>query len=201
MNLLKPIRKSRFPVYAVGSIAILVFLWSAPLCAQEMPVPVDIQLVLFFKILSFDRNLKEKVGEEILIAVCYERTFAGSLGARNELLKLLKELPVSEIEDVPLRFVSVDISEAGVVDTISRVGADILYVTPLHSVTIETITTASRAGKILTFTGVPDYVESGLAVGIGIKEEKPLIIINEPAAEAEGANFSSQLLKLAKVIE
>jgi hypothetical protein len=48
---------------------------------------------------------------------------------------------------------------------------------------------------------VPDYVGAGCAVGIGTEGEKPLIIINLPAAKAEGADFSSQLLQLAKVIE
>jgi iron complex outermembrane receptor protein len=58
----------------------------------------------------------------------------------------------------------------------------------------------SRAKKIMTLTGVPDYVELGLSVAIGIKGRKPQITINLPAAKAEGINFSSQLLKLAKVI-
>ena len=64
----------------------------------------------------------------------------------------------------------------------------------------EKITGVSRAKKVITLTSVPDYVESGLAVGIGVKGGKPRIIINLPAAKAEGANFSSQLLRLAKVI-
>ncbi|MCK4591646.1 MAG: YfiR family protein, partial [Candidatus Latescibacteria bacterium] len=84
---------------------------------------------------------------------------------------------------------------------VSRNNIDILYVAPLRALGVKTITGVSRAKRILTLTGVPDYVESGLAVGIGIKGEKPRVIINSPAAKAEGADFSSQLLKLAKVIK
>jgi len=38
-------------------------------------------------------------------------------------------------------------------------------------------------------------------VGVGLKGESPEIIINLPAAREEGSDFSSSLLKLARVIE
>ena len=66
---------------------------------------------------------------------------------------------------------------------------------------MEKITNLSRDKKILTLTGVPDYVDSGLTVGIGTKGRKPRIIINLLAAKAEGADFSSGLLNLAKVVK
>ena len=39
-----------------------------------------------------------------------------------------------------------------------------------------------------------------VAVGITLQQSRPSLIINLPAARAEGSDFSSQLLKLAKVI-
>lgn len=53
----------------------------------------------------------------------------------------------------------------------------------------------------MTFTGVPKYVEQGIAVGIGIQDRKPKIHINLSASKAEGAEFSSQLLKLAEIVD
>ena len=83
---------------------------------------------------------------------------------------------------------------------ISRNKVNILYIAPLRTLELNRITRLSRARKLMTLTGVPHYVKSGLAVGIGVRGKNPRIIINLPAARAEGSNFSSQLLRLAKVI-
>ena len=47
---------------------------------------------------------------------------------------------------------------------------------------------------------MPEYVEEGIAVGIGLRNMRPLILINLEAARAEGAAFSSQLLSLARIV-
>jgi hypothetical protein len=201
MQFLESMMKTKIYIYRFGLTIILILLWTARFYAQEMAVPVKLQLALFFKILTFDRNLKERVGNEIVVGIFYQNKSEVSLQVKEELLKVVKESSVKKIEDIPIRFVPIDIEETDPAEAISRNDVDILYMTPLDAVEIETITTMSRAKKITTLTGVPDYVESGIAVGIGTKGEKPLIIINLPAAKAEGADFSSQLLKLAKVIE
>ena len=66
---------------------------------------------------------------------------------------------------------------------------------------IDNIIDISRREKIITLTGVPEYVNMGLAVGIDIRENRPQIVINMSAAKAEGADFSSQLLKLSKIVD
>jgi hypothetical protein len=102
---------------------------------------------------------------------------------------------------MPIRKVTIDIGEEhDLAAAVSRDRIDIFYVTPLRAVAMESFTSISRSKRISTLTGLPEYVESGLAVGIGTKGERPLIIINSPAAKAEGIDFNSQLLKLAKII-
>ena len=49
-------------------------------------------------------------------------------------------------------------------------------------------------------TGVPEYVDQGVAVGVGIRKDRPLIIVNLEQARAEGSVFSSQLLALARIV-
>ena len=78
---------------------------------------------------------------------------------------------------------------------------NILIVAPLQAYSIEEITTISRTKHIMTFSSVPEYVNEGLSVGIGLKGGKPQILINLDAAKLEGLDFSSQLLKLAKIIQ
>ena len=54
--------------------------------------------------------------------------------------------------------------------------------------------------KLTTLTGVPDYVRRGVAVGIGVEQDKPQILINLGAARAEGSDFDASLLRIAIVV-
>jgi hypothetical protein len=180
---------------------ILVFLWASAPWAQEMAVPLSVQVPLLLKILTFDRNLKERVGEEVVIAVVYQGKFKTSLNVKDEFVKLIQESSMPSIGGIPVRCIALDLSTEKELDqAIVQDSIDVLYVAPLRAVGIETIAGVSRKRKITTLTGVPEYVESGLAVGLGIKGDKAEIIINLPVAKSEGADFSSQLLKLARIL-
>lgn len=194
-------RNSKTIMRVFGLTALLVVLWTTALCAQKMVVPVKLQLAILLKALTYDRNLKEKAGGEILMAVCYHQEQERSVEAKDQLLEAIKASPVDSIEDIPLRFTSVNMQKDDLAAVITRYGVDVLYVTPLSTAAVESITTVSREKKTTTVTGVPDFVKSGVSVAIGIEGDKPQIIINLPAAKAEGADFSSQLLKLAKITE
>jgi hypothetical protein len=47
---------------------------------------------------------------------------------------------------------------------------------------------------------VPRYVETGLAIGVDMKGERPEIVINLAASRAEGADLTAHLLKLARLV-
>ena len=85
-------------------------------------------------------------------------------------------------------------------DALVREGIRVLYVAPLRAVAIGEVVAISRARKITTLTGVPEFVEKGIALGIALRAERPLILVHLAAARAEGADFNSQLLKLARVL-
>ena len=165
-----------------------------------MAVPIKLQSALFSKILSFDRSLKTRADGEIIVGIVYQRRFRRSLNTKNKFIDVMSS--AKRHGDFKFGCVPIDIGDhTDLADAISKRDIDILYITPLRVVEIETITAVSRAKQILTLTGVPEYVKSGLAVGIGIKGERPQIMINLPGAKAEGANSHSQLLKLAEIVK
>jgi hypothetical protein len=184
---------------------IILLLWSSILSPQEIAVPVRIQVPLFLRILSFDRQLKQHAGNEIVIGVVYQAKFRKSLNVKEEFRRVIEKSSVDRVEGTPLRCLPINLDEASdpadPASVIARTDVDILYVAPLRAVAIEAITAFSRENKKTTLTGVAEYVEAGLSVGIGAKGEEPLIIVNLSAARQEGADFSSQLLRLAKVID
>lgn len=168
---------------------------------QEMPVPIEIQIPLFKKILTFDRNLKTNVGKEINIGVLYQKGFKLSSDVKNEFMN--QTTPTQDtIVGLPVNIVAIEYSdEVNLKINLSKYDIDILYITPMRAVDLKMISQLCQSDKILSITGVPQYVEDGISVGLDIKAEKPQIIINLQSSKAEGADFSSKLLNLAKVIK
>ena len=84
---------------------------------------------------------------------------------------------------------------------IDALDLDVCYIAPLRAMGIAGLLTATRLTRSVSCTGVPEYVESGVAFGFDSRGGKPQIVINVDAEKAEGIDFSSQLLKFARNIQ
>lgn len=170
--------------------------------AQDMALSPSLQYQLFLKILKYDRNLTAKIQTELVIGVLYQSGFRSSQQAMAAFREAVQKTAQKEFPDVAITTVPVDLDGGpSLVDTLAGGKVKIIYVAPLRAYDLKTITSLSHTRKMITLTGVPEYAEKGLAVGVGLKGESPEIIINLPAAREEGSDFSSSLLKLARVIE
>jgi uncharacterized protein DUF4154 len=173
------------------------------LVAQDMVVPVDVQVPLLYKILTFDRKLGDRaLGDDIVIAIIYQETFRPSVTARNQVQETARRIGASSILGHPVKWVSLELGEVtDLAAAFVKLQVDVIYVAPIRGVGLDRITAAAREKGVTSFTGVPEFVEKGIAVGIGLQRERAQILINLIAARAEGAEFGSQLLNLARVIE
>ncbi len=120
----------------------------------------------------------------------------------ENLLLLEKQTTIDGIGVVTIRFVPIEYSDTTTM--LQRSAGEqlhLLYVAPLRAADITTVSYISRRLQLLSFTGVPEYVEEGIAVGIGSKGGKPLLWINISGVKAEGFHFSARLLSLSKIIE
>lgn len=193
------------PILPHAPIVLLLFLLlssSIPTHAQEMETPVQIQLPLFLKILSFDRNLKTRSKDVVHIGILYQKNVRQSVQVKNEVLKIVEEMQQKEILGMQTQFFPIEFtSESDLATAATRYDLEVIYITPMRAVDISMLSAHCHELHLLTITGVPEYMETGIAVGIGLKGEKPLIIINPTAAKLAGADFHSQLLKLAKIIQ
>ncbi len=187
-------------------LRLIVFLLLFPvgsLHGQEVSLPVDLQYPLFLKILSFDRNLPDRAGDEIVIGVVYQNKFRTSRSIKDNFLENFEHsAPPSTVHGLPIRCVSIDAEGlASLVASLDEQKVDILYITPLRALNISDIAALSQKRGIITLSASPGYIEAGLSVAIGQKENRPQIIINKTSADLEGANFSARLLGLAQVID
>jgi hypothetical protein len=156
-------------------------------------VPVEMQLLLFTKIWKLDRNFDSS--GVVTLVIVYQAGYRDSLLVKDDFVATVARLKLP-IHCVQLEAGSGELLRKG----LSEIRDAVVYVTPLRSVDVAEIARISRTRGLRTMTGVPEYVEAGIAVGIGERKDRPLIIINLQGARAEGSNFSSKLLNLARIV-
>ncbi len=180
----------RFPCWALAA---------ALAGSEPAPVPIATQFQLVLKVLTAERNRPLETRKALTIGIVYRRESPDSRSVKDGLAAEI-EKGTADRRAPPVRFGLIDVS-ADLASQFTRTNPDILYVSPLPGFDLDPIVSLTRARKILTFTGVPAYVQSGLSVGFESDRGDARILINRTAYLAEGADFSSKLLKLARVIE
>jgi YfiR/HmsC-like len=182
-----------------GILGVTISLGAAPVVnAQEMEVPVTLQIPLFLKVMSFDRAFAARTGRTLVIAVVYQRGNRASLEARDEALLAIARTPRSA-DGVERRGIAVDLDSELLAPRLVRESADIVYITPLRSVDIRRVVMAAEDAGASTWTGVASYVAHGVSVGVRLERDRPRIVINLDASHRQKTDFSSELLKLADV--
>ncbi len=169
--------------------------------SQTPKVPLELQIPLFNKIFQYERNITSCDKEKITVGIVYQSHIRKSQYCRNECVKhfsgVNQYIGNKRISLVDINIV--DPSDISVLNT--HIGLDIIVICPLRSIDLREISKLCKSGSIITYSLIPSYVfDYNLSVAIESIEAKPQITINLKSARQEGANFSSQLLKLAKVI-
>ncbi len=136
-------------------------------------VPVNLQAALFKKIFSFNKTLQAKGSFEVAVL--------GSGG--DAVAAALKDAGVN--------------AKATGNDQVPG-GVAVVYVMP----GVNSTKGQTSAKGILSISGESSYAESGkVAIAIGTEGGKPKIVVNMAQLKAEGQELSSDLLKMAKVIQ
>ncbi len=168
---------------------------------EEMPVPAKQQVAIFLKVLTFDRRIAHTKKKDLLVAILYQSGFRGSVRVKDQVEEAFTKASSDSPAGRALKLVVIDADrEPDLAATLRRLEAEALYVTPLRALDIATVINAARRTSTLTLTGVPEYVEAGLSIGLTMKQDKPQILVNLEASRAEGADLAAPLLKLATIV-
>jgi hypothetical protein len=169
--------------------------------AQQMPVPVDVQVPVLLKVLTFDRRIADAKGENLVVGVLYQSGYRLSSTVKDRFIDALSGAGSSGPANRPLRVVAIDADrKESLGEAFTRLGVRVLYVTPLRAFDLPSLVAATRHTRTLTLTGVPDYVEAGLSIGLDLRQDRPRILVNLEASLAEGADLAAPLLDLATVV-
>ena len=182
-----------------------LFIFSTPIgsvFAEKMPVPPEIQVTLLLKILTYDRALKDRCTESINIGVLYSKSDDESKEAKAAILKVLEKISDRTISKLPFTYTALEWdSKESLISEIKEKNINVLYVTPGNSAILSDLIKITQSNNILSMTGVPKYVKKGVSISIGLKNEKPQIVINLDSAKSEGADLDAKLLRIARLEE
>jgi hypothetical protein len=190
-----PVKRS---MLAVLALACLVSAFH-PLPAQDMDVPVGVQVPILLKVISFDRQLRVRAPREVVVGVVMQGGNRPSVVARDEAVTILAARGTT-VDGIPVRVVIFDLDRQSIHAMFANTALTHLYVTPLRAVDIRELAEHARIEKVITMTGVSDYLTRGLSVSVGVRGGRPRILVNVEASRAEGADLSAELLKLAELI-
>ena len=126
-------------------VAAALALAASTTAAQEDVAPAAVQYALFMKILTLDRELDARVGEELVIGVVYQPQVRESWLVRDDFVRVMAASPIRSVRGIPVRCVPIALeSPRDLGRHIERHGLDALYVSPLRAVEIGQIASVAR---------------------------------------------------------
>jgi hypothetical protein len=191
----------RFHPFLPPALILGFSLLNVRVSGQDIAVPVEVQLPLFKKVLTFDRNLEKRPDGDLVVGVLYQSRFRRSLAVKNDFFDCLDKSTAVSLGRFALRYEAIDMSETPdwLAEASAR-GVNILYIAPLRAVDVRTIFRKSQSHRWVSWTGVMEYVDAGCSIGIVLNGDRPSIRVNLPASRLEGLDLSSQLLNLVQVV-
>jgi hypothetical protein len=165
-------------------------------------VPVDRQALILTRALAYDSNLKGRAGAEIIVGVLAKGGNVASDQIADAVTQAFGALGTVKVQGLPIKGTKVTFTSfSALITAIKGQSLDALYICPGLENELAGLLEVTRQQKVLSMGGREDHVTKGASVGVFVVDAKPTIYINLPSAKSEGADFGSDLLRLAKVIK
>jgi hypothetical protein len=180
---------------------ILALLASAtPARAQD--VPPERQVLILGRALAYDDDIKNRAGDDVTIAVLAKTGNPSSETMGANMLKAFRGIGGVKVQGLGLKFTQLGFTNGPTLQAnLASQNVDVLYVCAGLEADLPAVIEATRKRRIVSIGSRLEHVERGLALGVFQVDGRPTIVVNLPASKAEGSAFSSDLLRLAKVLK
>jgi len=171
--------------------------WLLEFQMQEViPTAPNDQVSAMLKALEFDRNLGKHPGP-IRIAVLFVQGNAQSQGVKDQIMALLASAPtVVKRPVVPSEFAFTTPVELARIARTEMFTA--FYLAPGMGDYVADVVHVSRDQKVLTVTGVPEYLKLGVSLTFLKYRDVIKVYLGETAASAEGSKFDADFIRRNK---
>jgi|WetSurMetagenome_2_1015567.scaffolds.fasta_scaffold183858_2 hypothetical protein len=192
-------RKSWRAILALG-------LWASALLAAKAFADPESQrerhAAILMKALSYDEKIKDRAGQEMVVAVLYRSGSGGAAEEAEAWRQAFAQLTSLYFRGLPVRVLKVPVGNTERLrKAIAQEGIDALFVLDVSKDDLSAIQKVARENKVLTMASREEQVAFGLSIGVFVIDGKNTLIVNLPASREEGAVFSGEMLKLARVIK
>jgi YfiR/HmsC-like len=182
-------------------LTLLLLCLAARVGAEDVVVPISLQMELMLKVASYDKNLKQRARDRVRIAVLLKPEDADSGRSAGQALKALST--ADDVAELPVERLSISYTEApALVRQIRESNVSILYVTPgFDEKEIDALAQALDGVSVLSAGALGKYTTRGVVLGFDLVGGKPKLLVNLTIAKRQRVELSSSVLKLMRVVE
>ena len=165
---------------------------------QAMGVELGDQIQLILMAIERDRNFGDRMRRQgvergVRMAIVYDPS---ERSLKNEMLSVFQGHASTpgglSVTYFPLAYTSGGEWE----QEARRLEINVLYITPGTEDHLQQLVKFCREYGVMSTTGVPDFVEQGVSLGMRIRLDRPRYIIHLGASKCEGTKFTSNFLRL-----
>ena len=188
--------------YLIVILVLLLIFFSNNSFSQQLTTPVNIHLPIMLKSIEYDRNIVNRDNDVVRIGIIYQENYRVSLNTKNQVLIYITDNNLQKLVKFSLEFITINLNELSTLrEFLQNQNLDYAYITPLRAININKLAQILRDKKILALTGVVDYINYKIPFTVDVVGDNPKIIIDLNNSRLSGADFSTNILKLAKIID
>jgi hypothetical protein len=179
----------------------LLMCLSTRVVADDVVVPIPLQMELMLKVAGYDKNLAERAGGALRVAVLLDPGDADSVRSGAQALKALSA--ADDVAGLPIELSSTPyIDAAALARLIRERHVSVLYVTPGFTESeIDAMALALDGVSVLSVGALGKYASRGVVLGFDLVGGKPKLLVNLGLAKRQRVELSSAVLKLMRVVE
>jgi hypothetical protein len=173
----------------------------APALADDAPVQAK-RAAILARALAYDNGMASRAGSRVVLAILYRKGDTASEGQANDEIKAFRPLEGIKIVGLPFHVMSAAYGgPAGLEGLIDREGADAFFLCDGLTAEIPTIRQLGRKRKVITAGTSETDVRAGLSLAVVNDDNRLQVVLNLDESRKQGAEFASDLLRVARVIK
>jgi hypothetical protein len=167
---------------------------------EAVGVPVTLQADLLVRAAAYDRNMRGRGGDLLLVVLVVRSGRGDSERAAAQMQASLASVPtIAGRKHREERFA---FKTAGDLASFCRSRLPgILYLAPDLGEEVTAIAGALAGADVLSVSGAADYVPRGVVLGFDLQSGRPKLLVNLGQALRQNVSFEPTFLRLAKVVD
>lgn len=178
----------RLAVLTVALATLLAGVATAPSRAADIPAGLMVKIVM--AAIAYDHSIDTRFGDTVKVGI------VGASGRATEIKSVLEGYADKKLKGKPLELITLDR------DDLENQDLDLVFFSEALGGDARRLADACQRQNATCVSADEAGVAAGVPLGVELTPDgKPKLLINLEAAKASGANFSAQVLKLARLVE